>query len=49
MKAAKPDRIGAIAGDLSGVEEMFALKELMGRLGVTNVDCRQDGAAHDPR
>src|SRR5437588_1382572 len=48
VKAAKPDRIGAIAGDLAAVEEMFALKELMGRLGVTNVDCRQDGAALDP-
>jgi len=48
VKAAKPDRVGAIAGDLSAVEEMFALKELMGRLGVTNVDCRQDGAALDP-
>src|SRR3569832_2533494 len=29
VKAAKPDRIGAIAGDLCAVEEMFALKELM--------------------
>ena len=28
-----PDRIGAIAGDLAGVEEMFALKDLMARLG----------------
>src|SRR4029077_3348368 len=48
VKAAKPDRIGAIAGDLAAVEEMFALKELMGRLGVANIDCRQDGAALDP-
>ena len=48
MKAAKPDRIGAIAGDLCAVEEMFALKELMGRLGATSIDCRQDGAALDP-
>src|SRR6476659_8799235 len=48
VKAAKPDRIGAIAGDLAAVEEMFALKELMGRLGATNVDCRQDGTALDP-
>jgi NADH-quinone oxidoreductase subunit G len=47
-KVAKPDRIGAIAGDLAAVEEMFALKELMGRLGVGNIDCRQDGAALDP-
>jgi NADH-quinone oxidoreductase subunit G len=48
VQAAKPDRIGAIAGDLAAVEEMFALKELMGRLGTTNLDCRQDGAALDP-
>ena len=27
---------------------MFALKDLMGRLGVTSLDCRQDGAALDP-
>ncbi len=48
VKGAKADRIGAIAGDLAAVEEMFALKDLMGRLGVTNIDCRQDGAALDP-
>src|SRR5437868_9143640 len=48
LKDAKPERIGAIAGDLAAVEEMFALKELMGRLGVTSIDCRQDGAALDP-
>ena len=30
-KAAKPERIGAIAGDLAAVEEMFALKDLMAR------------------
>ena len=28
---------------------MFALKELMTRLGSPNLDCRQDGAALDPR
>jgi NADH-quinone oxidoreductase subunit G len=48
VKAAKGDRIGAIAGDLAAVEEMFALKDLMGRLGAASVDCRQDGAALDP-
>jgi NADH-quinone oxidoreductase subunit G len=47
--SASPGRIGAIAGDLSAVEEMFALKDLMARLGVKNLDARQDGAAHDPR
>ena len=44
-----PDRIGAIAGDLAAVEEMYALKLLMQSLGSGNIDCRQDGAAHDPR
>lgn len=42
------DRIGAIAGDLAAVEEMYALKQLMSSLGSTNIDCRQDGAALDP-
>jgi NADH-quinone oxidoreductase subunit G len=41
-------RIGAIVGDLAAVEEIFALKDLMTRLGVQNIDCRQDGAAIDP-
>jgi NADH-quinone oxidoreductase subunit G len=42
------DKIGAIAGDLATVEEMYALKELMVSLGSKNIDCRQDGAALDP-
>ncbi len=42
------DRIGAIAGDLASVEEMFALRELMTALGSTNIDCRQDGSTLDP-
>jgi len=48
LKSTKSDRIGAIAGDLATVEEMFALKELMGKLGATSIDCRQDGSALDP-
>jgi len=47
LKAADGKRIGAIAGDLAGVEEMYALKDLMGRLGSANIDARQDGAALD--
>lgn len=42
------DRIGAVAGDLASVEEMYALKELVSSLGSGNLDCRQDGAALDP-
>jgi NADH-quinone oxidoreductase subunit G len=49
LKAAKPERIGAIAGDLAGAEEMFALGDLLARLGSGNLDCRQDGAKLDPR
>jgi NADH-quinone oxidoreductase subunit G len=43
-----PERVGAIAGDLAAVEEMFALKDLMRRLGVKNIDARQDGCLIDP-
>src|SRR5438045_2523170 len=48
VKAATPARIGAVAGDLAAAEEMFALKELMGRRGVSNLACRQAGAALHP-
>src|SRR2546422_4482164 len=33
VKAARAERVGAIAGDLAAVEEMFALKDLMALLG----------------
>jgi NADH-quinone oxidoreductase subunit G len=42
-------KIAALAGDLCDAESMFALKELMGSLGSANLDCRQDGAAIDPK
>jgi NADH-quinone oxidoreductase subunit G len=48
VSATTPDKIGAIAGDLAAVEEMYALKTLMASLGSANIDCRQDGAALDP-
>src|SRR6187431_1649409 len=48
VKATNAARIGAIAGDLASVEDMFALKDLMTRLGSKNIDARQDGAALDP-
>ena len=48
-KATAASRIGAIVGDLASVEEMFALKGLMDKLGAASVDCRQDGAKLDPR
>jgi NADH-quinone oxidoreductase subunit G len=49
LKAASGARIGAIVGDLAGVEEMYALKDLIGRLGSKNIDARQDGSALDPK
>ena len=48
VKGAEPRRIGAIAGDLAGVEEMYALKLLMTALGSGNIDCRQDGSVLSP-
>ncbi len=47
LKSTIPAKIGAIAGDVAGAEEMFALKELMTGLGVANLDCRQAGEAFD--
>ena len=49
LTRANPKRVGAIAGDLAAIEEIYALKDLMTRLGVSNLDCRQDGSALDPR
>jgi NADH-quinone oxidoreductase subunit G len=49
MARANPKRVGAIVGDLAAVEEVFALKDLMTRLGVVNLDCRQDGSTLDPK
>ncbi|MDE1567767.1 NADH-quinone oxidoreductase subunit NuoG [Aquabacter sp. P-9] len=48
VKGTKGDRIGAIIGDLATVEEAFALKMLVEKLGSASIDCRQDGAALDP-
>jgi NADH-quinone oxidoreductase subunit G len=48
VRSAQPERMGAIAGDLAACEEIFALKDLMTRMGVVSLDCRQDGAMLDP-
>jgi NADH-quinone oxidoreductase subunit G len=44
VAATTPAKMAAIVGDLAAAEEIKALKDLMGALGVTNIDCRQDGA-----
>jgi NADH-quinone oxidoreductase subunit G len=48
MRNADPKRVGALVGDLAAVEEIFALKLLMQSLGVSNLDCRQDGTMLHP-
>jgi NADH-quinone oxidoreductase subunit G len=49
-KASRIDgkRIGAIAGDLAAVEEMFALKDLLAKCGSVNLAV-QGGDAFDPK
>ncbi|MCF6303730.1 MAG: NADH-quinone oxidoreductase subunit NuoG, partial [Devosiaceae bacterium] len=42
------NKVGAIAGDLAGVEEMFALKKLVASLGSGHMDCRPAMSAIDP-
>jgi NADH-quinone oxidoreductase subunit G len=49
VKASKPARIGALAGQLAGVEEMFALKSLMAALGSPNIDARYPGSPLHPK
>src|SRR6202034_1990964 len=49
VSRANPKRMGALVGDLAAVEDIFALKDLMTRLQVSNLDCRQDGSALDPK
>ncbi|MGL5736371.1 MAG: NADH-quinone oxidoreductase subunit NuoG [Beijerinckiaceae bacterium] len=49
MRAAKPERIGALAGQLAGVEDMFALKSLMNAVGSQNTDARYPGSPLHPK
>src|SRR4051794_142003 len=48
IRGVPPERIAAVAGDLCDTEAVFALKELLQGFGVTNLECRQDGAQLDP-
>ncbi len=49
VKAANAQKVGAIVGELAAAEEIFALKDLMTRLGVANLDCREDSSVLDPK
>lgn len=48
FKMTKAEKIAAIAGDLCDIESVFALKDLLQKLGTPHMDCRQDGATIDP-
>jgi NADH-quinone oxidoreductase subunit G len=43
---AKGRSVGAMIGDLAGVEEMFALREMLGALGSISIDMASRGALH---
>ncbi len=47
MQNTSASEIAALAGDMACVESMAALKDLMQSLGVSNLDCRQDGTTLD--
>jgi NADH-quinone oxidoreductase subunit G len=49
VKATPAQRIGAIGGDLAAVEELYALKILMQKLGSRHIDARQDGTKLHPK
>ncbi|MFJ6023790.1 NADH-quinone oxidoreductase subunit NuoG [Brevundimonas sp. NPDC092305] len=44
LTAAKPEKIGVVAGDLQDAESMKAALDLFRALGSANTDCRQDGS-----
>jgi NADH-quinone oxidoreductase subunit G len=45
VKVAGAAKTGILLGDLVSAEEAFSLKELAMKLGVANIDCRQDGTS----
>lgn len=49
MKSTTPQKIGALAGQLASVEDMFALKSLMNALGSQNTDARYPNSPLHPR
>ena len=49
VKGASANRIGALAGQLAAVEDMFAMKALMTALGSANIDARYPGSPLHPK
>ena len=46
LLGAPADKIGFLAGDLTEVEQLKAVKDLAGKLGVTSLDCRPAGSTY---
>ena len=49
LKDVKGDALAAVVGDLADMESMKALQDLLAGLGSKRIECRQDGAAIDPK
>lgn len=49
IKSLKPAEIAAFTGQLSGAEEIFALKKLLEKLEIKNFDCRLKGEKLHPQ
>jgi NADH-quinone oxidoreductase subunit G len=47
LKSTSSDKISALAGDLSDLESIVALKDLMVKFQVKNFECRIDGTVYD--
>ncbi len=47
LKKHKADEMGFIVGDLADAESILLFKQLAQKLGVKNIDCRQDGQQLD--
>jgi NADH-quinone oxidoreductase subunit G len=45
----QPNQIGALTGQLSSLEDIFALKKFMQALGVENIDCRLNSQKLDSK
>ena len=47
LQPLKGSQIAALAGDLCALEDVVALKDMMGKMGSKNLECRVDGAEFD--
>jgi len=48
LKGLEGDQLVGLVGDMTDMESMFALKDLLASLGSKRIEARQDGAALDP-